>query len=568
MQVQEIQRTIPVRNIVQGRNPREYFAPAEMAELVASVKVQGVIQPIRVRPVADQFDKFEIVAGERRWRAAKEAHGEDFEILAVVRDMTDAEVDDMALIENIQRSSMSVAEEAKAAARILGSCEGDRDEAARRLGWPRETLDSRLALMNCSDTVLKAVAERQIKVGHAELLAAVTKDKQDAVLARMRSQPVLPTVADLKAMLSQIARQLDVAIFDKEGCTACQYNSAQQRAMFQEALAESCCTRQECYDEKTEAALTAKAEALKEDYPTIRIVRSGENFTLLQLRADGSTGVGAEQAQACRACQKFGAAVSAVPGKVGSVFRDLCFDPACNAKLVAARIKAEKNTGEAKPADAKKPGGAAKSDTKAGAASSKAAATKDKPKVTVQEGPKLKEYRVTVWRKALNKALMLNPAKNLVVLIALSAAGKARHIDDGKIVSALDMLTKGQSPGRMAKASAYADAIETAGEQVITVLHQGLAASAAGNIEEDALVDILKWLDVDLAATWKLNADYLALLTKSEIDVVAAEIGLKAAAGDKFSKMVAGKKDEAIKALLAVEGFAYEGQVPKHMRWA
>jgi hypothetical protein len=88
-----------------GRNPRGYFDPSEMTELEESVKSKGVLQAILVRP--RDAGRFEIVAGERRWRAAKKVFGDEYEIPALVRDLDDGEADEAALIENIQRANMS-----------------------------------------------------------------------------------------------------------------------------------------------------------------------------------------------------------------------------------------------------------------------------------------------------------------------------------------------------------------------------------------------------------------------------------------------------------------------------
>ena len=132
-----------------------------------------LFRSILVRP--RDAGRYEIVAGERRWRAARKVFGDEYEIPALVRDLDDGEADEAALIENIQRADMSPTEEAEAAAKILGRCQGDRDEASRRLGWSRTTLDKRLALMNCSERVRRALSERRIQLGNAELLDAVTR---------------------------------------------------------------------------------------------------------------------------------------------------------------------------------------------------------------------------------------------------------------------------------------------------------------------------------------------------------------------------------------------------------
>ncbi|MBK8762388.1 MAG: PRTRC system ParB family protein [Sulfuritalea sp.] len=556
----QLQASIKVGNILPGRNPRGYFDPSEMTELEESVKSKGVLQAILVRP--RDAGRFEIVAGERRWRAAKKVFGDEYEIPALVRELDDGEADEAALIENIQRANMSPTEEAEAAAKILGRCQGDRDEASRRLGWSRTTLDKRLALMNCSEKVRRALSERRIQLGHAELLAAVTRDRQDAVLEKLLTQTSLPTVIQFRGQLEQISRALGSAIFDKGECAGCPHNSGNQQALFGEAIATGHCTHGACFDAKAEAALDAKKASLSDDYPTIRIVRAGENFTLLRLVAEGDTGVGDDQAKACRACKNFGAAISAVPGKLGNVYPDLCFDASCNAKKVAARIKAEK--AKDAPAASSSKGVAGKA-----ASASKSSIKSDaKAEAKVQDSQRVKDYRLEVWRKALRRELMMNRESNLTVLIALSLSGNARHIGDTKLTKALSALVKQEYASFTFKTDEAARVIAQSDESVREKMFLGLAASAADGIEEKTLVQLLKYLDIDLARHWKLCEDFLKLLTKSEIEAMCDEIGLKTSMGAAFAKAMNGKKDEIIKSLLNVASFPYEGKVPRSMRFS
>ena len=551
----QLQASIKVGNIFPGRNPRGYFDPSEMAELEESVKSKGVLQAILVRP--RETGRYQIVAGERRWRAAKKVFGDDYEIPALVRDLDDGEADEAALIENVQRANMSPTEEAEAAAKILGRCQGDRDEAARRLGWSRSTLDKRLALMNCSEKVRKALSERRIQLGHAELLAVVTRDRQDAVLERLLSQSALPTVAQFRGQLEQISRSLGSAVFDKDECAGCQHNSGNQQALFGEAIASGHCTHGSCFDAKIEAVLEAKKVSLSDEYPTTRIVRSGENFTLLRLMAEGDTGVGEEQAKACRACKNFGAAISAIPGKVGNVYSDLCFDAACNAKKVALRIKTEKEKNKPVTSPAKE-------------AVSKASTAKQaaKAETKIQDSQRVKDYRLEVWRKALRRELMADRGINLTVLIALSLSGNARHVSDSKLTKALGSLLGQEFASFSFKADEAARIVSGADETIREKMLMGLAASAADGVEEKTLVQLLKYLEIDLARHWKLCEDFLKLLTKSEIEAVCDEIGLKPSMGGAFAKALAGKKDELVKSLLNVGAFTYEGKVPRSMRFS
>lgn len=547
------------------RNPRTYFDEKEMAELTASVRAQGVLQPLLVRPTAE--GKLEIVAGERRWRAAQAAGLSEIPVL--IREMTDEQVDAASLTENVERAAMSPAEEAEAAARVLGNCAGNRDEAAKRLGWSRTTLDKRLALMNSSASVRKALNERKISLGHAELLAAVARQHQDGVLGNLLAAPEMPTVAQVKAMLEQIAQNLDTAIFNKDGCVGCPNNSGTQQALFGEAIAGARCTNAVCFNEKTEVALAETEQSLKEDFPTVRIVRQGENFTILKLVAEGSCGVGEAQAKQCRGCANFGAAISAVPGKVGNVYRDQCFDPACNATKVAERLKAEKEASEAAATTAN--AGVATAQPKAKAAGKTAAGAKsekaDKPvaKTSVADSQRIKDYRATVWRKVF-KLEAQKPEVRQVLLVTLALEGKLRTVGAPALCKAFGVLTQ-SAQGSRVNLLETASAVRGAGEDVQSAIVAALAASCFETLDEIDIKRLLTFMQANLGEHWVLNAEYLDLLTKSEIQVIAEEIGLIAHLGEKFGKMLSGKKDELIKSILAIPDFDFAGKVPRHLMY-
>src|SRR5207245_3999641 len=167
-----------------------------------------------------------IIAGERRYRAAKAVFGDDYAMPIVVKDLGESDAEAAAIIENVHRAQMSLADESKAAKRLLFRNKDDRAETARQLGWSPEKLDSRLALTACSDTVLKALTERKILVGHAELLAGVPPATQDSVLKGILDNDVPVTM--LKAQLGKFARKLADAIFDTHQCSGCPHNSAMQ----------------------------------------------------------------------------------------------------------------------------------------------------------------------------------------------------------------------------------------------------------------------------------------------------------------------------------------------------
>jgi len=556
------QTHVKVSQIIPGLNPRKFFDPKEMAELESSILAQGIIQPISVRPVGD---KYEIVAGERRWRAAKTVHGEDYEIPVFIREMTDEQAAAAGANENIIRAAMSPAEESEIASRILGQCNSNYDEAAKRLGWTRATLEKRLALMNCSENVRNALTERKIQIGHAELFATATKDKQDKVLEKILGMQSLPTVQEFKQQLEQISKTLTSAIFDKAECAGCQFNSTNQAQLFAEAISDGHCTNGSCYDTKTESELTLRSEKLKEEFPIVKILRPGENFTLIKIVAEGATGVGEDQAINCRACANYGGVVSSLPNSLGKVYVNQCFDPACNSSKVAARINAEKEATQSEAAKI-----TAKAEATASEKGDKPTAekvAKPEAKVTVVDSTRVKEYRVKVWRTVLVKELLANDEKNNTVLLALGICGLGRHISGNKLAKAFNKLTGNDIPTISNNLEQIATLLMSTNNEAKAKLHQALAASIQDEIEEINLRQLLNFLEADMAKHWQLNKDYLELMTKSEIEVIATEIGLKAHIGESFNKLMGGKKDELVAALLKVEGFEYAGKVPNVMQY-
>jgi ParB family chromosome partitioning protein len=552
------QLTASLNRIRLGRNPRSYFDPKALAELTESIREHGVDTPILVRPVTEDGFDYEVIAGGRRYRAAMEAHGENYAMPIVVKDVDDVEARRMALTENIQRDNLSPAEEAVDAAELLGLHGGDRDVVARMLGWSRSTLDSRLALLNCSKAVLDALSERQINIAHAELLAALAKDKQDALLPVIVAEK--RTVAELKKVIEAASCVLSSAIFDRTDCAACPHNSATQSALFGESIASGNCTNRACFNEKTEKQLEATAAGLRDEFPVVRIVRAGDNHTRTQLAVEGANGVGEEQAKACHACQNYGVAVSGLPDSLGKVYRGQCFDTVCNMKKVAARINAEKAA--AAPATAKADG--RKPVEKAGGTAASPAGTST-PVTVVAESDRVKAYRVALWRKALRRDIGNNSELARQYLIAIVLSGHSRQLSDTAFSTFWERLTDEKPPvSDLARAAA---AVQATSAEIQSNLMLAITFAAIEGLDVSYLTQLCRHHKLDLKKHWKLSKDFLELITKSEMMVVADELGIRAALGDNFKKVFARSKGEVIEALLAVEGFDYTGRLPKVLRF-
>ncbi len=554
-------------DIVRGSNPRpeHEIDPDYIRELATSFKAVGLLEPIVVRKLAD--GRWELIAGECRLRGWIEAFGDQYPI-----PMNYTEIDDKtwrdaaALTENVIRRAMSAVSQAEGAARVLGECAGDRDEAARRLGWKRALLDQRLALMHAADEVRQALHKKQINLGHAELLATCRKDTQLQaldLLLKQKEQGKQFTVADLKAYLDKAANVLGTAIFDKSDCTSCHHNSTNQQALFAEAISGDKCTNKQCFDQKTEAELEVRRKALAEDYQVVRIVRPGENLTVVRLVADGPKGVGPEQATACRTCKSFGAVISAVPDKMGQVFKDMCMDTPCNVRKISdfhKPLQEAAETPNGSPASANSPadGGAkaSQSNKPTGKAASAPASS--------QPSNRVREHREALWRQVYKKVVAeLDVAKNRSVLLALCLTNPDVLDKDalGEEVKALFDLGSCSTP-------------EKALKKILAVENGPLAkalslipANVETSLEIGSIVGVLKAFDVKLADHWKVDKTFLELLTKNEIDAVCTEIGVKKAMGESYAKARNGGKADYIDAVLDAPNFDFSGRIPKLMAW-
>lgn len=161
-------RKLPVEQIRQSRyQPRTTMDPTALKELANSIRAQGVVQPIVVRPL-EKENHFEIIAGERRWRAAQSAGLS--EIPAVVRDVPDEAVIAIALIENIQREELNPIEEATALRRLIGEFKMTHQAAADAVGKSRTAVTNLLRLLDLNPDVEELLRQKRLDMGHARAL--------------------------------------------------------------------------------------------------------------------------------------------------------------------------------------------------------------------------------------------------------------------------------------------------------------------------------------------------------------------------------------------------------------
>ncbi len=162
-------RTLPVAFLRPNPfQPRKHFDQKELDELATSIREKGLLQPILVRPVAGVLDAYEIVAGERRWRAAQLA--KLHEVPAVVRELADGEALELAIVENVQRSDLNPVEEGTAYRELMDRFGYTQERLAEEIGKSRSHVANALRLIRLPESVLVMIREGKLTAGHARTL--------------------------------------------------------------------------------------------------------------------------------------------------------------------------------------------------------------------------------------------------------------------------------------------------------------------------------------------------------------------------------------------------------------
>ncbi len=160
---------VPIEHLHRGRfQPRRHFDAASLEALADSIRAQGVLQPLLVRPHPARPGEYEILAGERRWRAAQAARLAEVPVL--VRDISDREALEIALVENVQRQDLNAIEEARGYERLVADFGHTQDEIARVTGKSRPHIANTLRLLHLPEEVLALVEEGKLSAGHVRPL--------------------------------------------------------------------------------------------------------------------------------------------------------------------------------------------------------------------------------------------------------------------------------------------------------------------------------------------------------------------------------------------------------------
>lgn len=177
------QKRVPIEFLRPNpRNPRKHFRPEDLSDLAESIRERGVLQPILVRPLRDVADAFEIIAGERRWRAAQKAGVHDVPV--VVIEATDREALEIAIVENVQRADLNAIEEALGYERLIADFGHTQLDLSKIIGKSRSHIANTMRLLRLPEETRALVEAGSLSAGHARALLSVQDADTIAEIAR------------------------------------------------------------------------------------------------------------------------------------------------------------------------------------------------------------------------------------------------------------------------------------------------------------------------------------------------------------------------------------------------
>lgn len=336
----------------------EYFTPAQLVDfslggnirrnrknaesVKADIAKNGIIQPVVVRPNPLDPNTMELLAGYGRRQFASELNLE--RVPALIRLVDDKQALEIHLAENTQREDITLTDEVEFALRYISFHHGDRKSAALALGWPLTKLNERLELRTCSEAVLSALDNAQIKAGHALILSTFNEQIQKNTLDKIIQEKW--SVQDLKVRANKVQIPLRLAKFDKTECGGCAHNSERQGGLFDmDENVEAKCGNNTCFKSKSSAYLQIAKKEATERFGKIIMLSESNAADRHEVNKDT---VGANQFEGgCKGCDNRVAVMNdSLTGKTGAITDNQCIDNACYTDCVksfkAALQKAKK----------------------------------------------------------------------------------------------------------------------------------------------------------------------------------------------------------------------------------
>lgn len=333
---------IKLEQLVVAEANRKVFDKQKFEELKQSIAEKGIITPLLARPYCKGDDvalrdpsKWEIVNGARRFKAAQELKLKG--VPCIVRDMTDAEAAELRLVENLQREDLGPLEEAQEYERLIKQFGNTLEKVADKVSKPRGYIKARLALLELQEDVLKAYQDKKVQIGHLLVISRVSdKKKQKQLLAGTIKYSLRP--ADTERNLWAVLRDydLDYAVFDKKGCSGCEYRNGRQKSIFGGDADDSTCLKPECFNGKTEERLQKEKSKLAKSGRTV-LTKTEAKAQKYSAIPTGYNGFSEAQQKKCGKCANAALAIHVSYNNINTEL--VCKDRECMGKLKEAARK-------------------------------------------------------------------------------------------------------------------------------------------------------------------------------------------------------------------------------------
>ena len=531
-------------------NPRKSFK--NMEQMIESVRALGVIQPILIRPLSNS--SYEIVAGERRYRAAlavaEENGGPDhYQIPAIVKEMTDDEAFEFMTVENLQREDLTELEEARNFQIYLDRRGEDGVQTlSERLGVSVQYVRRRTMVLKLPDSILQSWDEGQLRYGHLEQLCRVRTEDIKKFIEQLRGfRNEIITVSDLKRRIDEDAPLLKTSFFDRKeiGCHQCRYNTTVQRSLFGDDLTDKKgqCMNPSCFKQHQKNWLLANWEEFRQER---KLVTNGFRFEG-SVTYDQYESIWQEPKNSCLSCDKFVSFLHISGGMNHGNMR--CLDPKCHTKTYSSR----------------------------------SAANQDKP--DDPNAPRV-SWHGTYFREEFYKTaipdhyLVADPAMRFRLLLLMLLAGNQYDAKNrfGENNDPQGMVTRYGDCKSYPLTRAWefllsqdSPALDAMMREATLGIVMDCDFQKTGTIDSSMRHKIALSLGVDLAREWQINREYLEKKTVSEIHALAAKFGFWDATvaqdflfeklGKKRGKFDSCKKAELIRIILE-SGLDLYGKVP------
>lgn len=517
-------------------------------DMVESVKLHGIIQPVLARPHPVQAGYFELLAGYGRRDIARELA---IEIPVLVRLVDDKQAMLMHLAENKDRSDIEFGDEVRFVRQWLSLFHGDRASALSASGWSATKFNERAELLKATPEVLDALDDAAITVRHALILASFDATVQNNTLKKVIDEKW--SLETLRQRADKVQVPLSLAIFDKAECLSnCPHNTQLQANLFDFGDVESKCAKSSCFKAKTDAELANRRALAEERYGRVILLSESVAGDRVTVTADA---VGAEQFNSgCGGCSDKVVVLNDKIGTgTGSIEADQCANKDCYTKCVATHKASLQPAKESKkPASPKATGGADSQPV----TTEKAATPKEKaaPKTEGFYTQSAKEAHQVELRDNAAAHLAQTPifAQALQVFALINLVGVSTNKRGSDLLASLMQKT----PEELA--SFQAAAIEhalTKSKSFASVNAWEFLTAAAKATPTGA---------AELQRLWEPTKATMDKYTTTQLEVLGKNAGLDAHNPDGFKKASAGRKADLVDFIIKAKetGFDWSGYAP------